>query len=406
MTSSTARSAIITGRGVVSCFGPSVETFVDAILAGEDGIRDIRDRLTSQRFTRGAPVVDFVPTEHFTEKALSGLDRFTQFAAVAARSAVAESAGALEGVPPERIAVVIGTASGGIDVLDAGFRRLYSEGLRPLPFTIPMTMGNSAASRIAHEIGARGPVVGVTSACASASQAIHLGHLLMRSGVADVAVVGGADAIFNDSYLKAWDVLPVVSPDLCRPFSRDRQGLVLGEGAGILVLETIERAEHRAARGLGRLLGGALTCDAGALLAANPIGMTAAMKLALTDAGLSPEDVDYVNAHGTGTRSNDSSEAQALRTVFGDRVDRDLAVSSTKSQIGHAIGASGGLEAIVTLAALTRGIVPPTLNFTAPDPDGGIMPVPNHPMKRGLRYAISNSFGFGGLNSTLVLAAT
>lgn len=400
----TIHSAAIAGRGVVSCFGHSVDTFTEKLLSGANGNRDLGDRYAHLRFTQGAPVEDFDPHAHFDAKTEACLDRFAQFAVVAARAAVHEAGNAFVGLAHERIGVVIGTASGGIDVLDHGFARIYRDRLRPMPLTIPMAMGNAAASRIAHEVGARGPVLGVTSACASAAQAISMGHLLLRSGIVDVAIVGGSDSIFNDSFLRAWDVLPVVSPDFCRPFSRNRRGMVLGEGAGVLVLEPSERAERRGATSFGRLLGGASSCDAGQILAADSAGMASAMRLALADAGLAPSAVDYVNAHGTGTRSNDAAEARALRSVFGDRIDGDLAVSSTKSQIGHALGASGALEAIVTLAALMADVVPPTLNFTEVDPDCGLSPTPLDPIARPLDYAISNSFGFGGLNSTLVFA--
>lgn len=391
---------LITGRGIVSCLGLDVEQMAARILAGEGAIRPVGERLTSQRFTMGAPVDDFVPADHFDTRSVRTLDRFAQYAAVAGRNAWAEAGGAQAGHAPERIGVVVGTASAGIDILDDGFERIFVGGGRPSPLTIPMTMGNAAASRIAREIGARGPVFGVTGACASAGQAILMGAMLIRADVADVVVVGGADAIFNEHYLRAWDVLRVVSPDQCRPFSTGRSGLVLGEGAGMLVLERQAHVQARGAASFGRYLGGASSCDAGDLLAPDPTGMATAIRLALADARLDPAAVDYVNAHGTGTAANDVAEAAALKAVLGPDLS-GASVSSTKSQIGHAMGASGALEAIVTLAALQAGIVPPTLGFLGVDPEIGFEPTPNVPRPRAMEIALSNSFAFGGLNVSL-----
>ena len=396
----TDRRLDVTGRGIVSALGNTVEDFESAIFAGRSGIVDITDLGFSLRFTRGAPIRDFDPAAHFDDRSLTMLDRFSRFAAVAARSAWRESGLDRDPPDPYRTAVVIGTANGGIDTLDDGFRRLFKSNSRLHPLTIPQTMASAPASRIAREVGARGPVFGVTSACASAAHAIMTGAGLIRTGLVDVAVVGGADSCYSEGYLKAWDALRVVSSDTCRPFSAERRGLVVGEGSGILVLERSGRAAARGVRPLAQFLGGGMTSDAGDIVAPDPKGMAAAIRAALIDAGLDAAEIDYVNAHGTGTVANDRAEAAALLDALGAH-GRSVPVSSTKSMVGHAMGASGGIEAIATIAAIRHGIVPPTMNHLGPDPDIGIDPTPNEARRRDIGVALSDSFAFGGLNVTL-----
>jgi len=400
----------ITGRGVVSSAGLTVAEFDRVILSGESRIGEFRDMgsFSGLRFAMGSPVRGFEPAAHFDDKTLSGLDRFTQFAAVAARQAAAE-AGLMEGgrfdlgIPRERIGVIIGSANGGIDSLDDGFRRFLTQDLKPKPLTVPMTMGSAPASRIAREIGARGPAFGVSSACASGAHAILLGAMLIRSGAVDVMVVGGADSCFCEGYLRAWDALRAVSPDTCRPFSIGRRGLVIGEGAAVFVLEKAGRAAARGARAKAFLGGAAMGCDAGELTVPDEEGMARAMREALSDAGLATGEVDYVNAHGTGTQVNDRLEAAAIRRVFAHG-RRQPAVSSTKSAIGHAMGASGALELLATIAALENSVAPPTLNFLGPDPACDIDVTPNEPRRLSIAAALSNSFAFGSLNVSLLVA--
>ena len=400
----------ITGCGAVSSAGLTVQDFTRTILAGESRIGSFAQASPSAnlKFAMGSPVRGFDAAAHFDEKTLSGLDRFTQFAAVAARQAVAD-AGLIESGPSgtvarsERIGVVIGSANGGIDILDEGFRRFLTLGLKPRPLTVPMTMGSAPASRIAREVGALGPVFGVTSACASAAHAILLGAMLIRSGAADAMVVGGADACFADGYLRAWDGLRAVSADTCRPFSVGRKGLIIGEGAAVFVIERAGRAAARGARSRAFLAGVGMGCDAGELTVPDEKGMARAMVAAIADSGLDLRDIDYVNAHGTGTQVNDRLEAAAICAVFAERKDR-VSVSSTKSAIGHAMGASGALELLATLSAIENGIVPPTLNFLGPDPACDIDATPNEPRRRDIAVALSNSFAFGSLNATLLVA--
>ena len=394
--------ADITVRGVISSSGLDISTFEASILSGKSSIR-LLDKYppSSLRFTMGAPVSGFDPGAHFDDRTLNGLDRFTQFAAVAARQAWHEAGLSDAGIPPERIGVVIGTANAGMDILEKGWKRILTEGKMPFPMTIPMTMGNAPASRIAREIQACGPVLAITTACASASHAILIGLMLLRAGTVDVAVVGGTDSCFNSGFLQAWDMLRVVSPSVCRPFSRDRQGLTIGEGAGILVLERPGHAERRGARVHARLLGGAMTSDASDMTSPNGVGMRRAIEGSLIDAGVEANDIDYINAHGTGTVINDRLEAAAIRAVFGSRTDQ-LPVSSTKSALGHAMGASGALEALVTIAAMAAQIAPPTLNFNETDPECALDIVAEGPRPVRMNAVLSNSFAFGGLNASLV----
>ncbi len=400
MTGARRHGVDITGRGIVSALGQSVEAFTRAILDGRCAIGAFDEQPKRLRFSSGAPVRDFVPSDHFDGRTSGALDRFAQFATVAARQAWRESGLDRDAPDPTRIAVIIGTANAGIDILDDGFRRIFKTHARLPPLTIPMTMGSAPASRIAREIGARGPVFGVTSACASAAHAILIGADLISGGRVDVAVVGGTDSCYSEGYLRAWDALRVVSTDTCRPFSIDRGGLIVGEGAGVLVLERPGRAAARSGRAIAELLGAGMSCDAGDLVAPDPTGMALAMRGALAAAGLDAGAVDYINAHGTGTVANDRAESIAILDIFGGHAE-PIPVSSTKSMVGHAMGASGAIEAIATLAAMEVGFVPPTLNHLGPDPEIGIDPTPNVGRARSIAIALSNSFAFGGLNVSL-----
>ncbi len=405
----------ITGRGVVSAAGQSIDLFSKSILAGNGYIGPFVERNPppppkpedaaglNLRFSKGAPIRDFDPSAHFDERTLSGIDRFSQFAAVAARQAWKEAGLDVEPPPGERVGVIIGTANGGHDILEAGWLRLLREGRKPVPLTIPMSMPNAPASRIAREVGAHGPVFAVSSACASAAHAVLLGVMMIRSGAADVMIVGGADTCFTFGYLRVWDVLRVVSPDVCRPFSKGRLGMSIGEGAGVVVLEKPGRAKARGARPVAHLAGAGMSSDAGDLTTPNVQGMITAIRGSLNDSGLAPERIGYVNAHGTGTLVNDRTESAAIRTVFGSSTDR-LPVSSVKSSLGHAMGASGALELLATIATLQKQIAPPTLNFQASDPDCPLDVVPEGPRKIEVEAALSNSFAFGGLNVTLAVA--
>ncbi len=390
----------ITGRGVVSSLGSSIAAFEKALLSGGCGIGDITDMLPGLKFTKGAPVRDFDPSEHFEDKVQGHIDRYTQMAAVAARQAWQEAGLDVDPPQPHRVGVVIGTANTGIDATARAFRKIFIDGGKPSPFTIPQIMGSAPASRIARELCAKGPVFGVTSACASAGHAMIVGEGLIRAGIIDVAIVGGTDSCFEIGLLRAWEALRVVSADTCRPFSLGRKGLIMGEGAGVIVIERAGRASARKKPVLGRWLGSGMSSDAGDLVAPDPEGMKAAIRAGLADAGVDAAQVGWINAHGTGTQFNDKCEAAACLDVFGPACPP---ISATKSQVGHAMGAAGAIETIATLAALNHGILPPTLNFVAPDPECPVDAVTEGPRPSKIDVAIKNSFAFGGLNLSIVL---
>jgi nodulation protein E len=275
-------------------------------------------------------------------------------------------------------------------------------GTRVHPLTIPKTMANAGASHISMEFGVTGPAYTISTACSSAGHAIGEAYWKVRSGFAPLAIAGGSEAPFSFGILKAWEAMRVVSPDACRPFSRDRRGMILGEGAAMFVLEPLEAARARGARIHAEIVGFGMSADACHITQPSKEGAARAMRAALRDAALAPEAIGYVNAHGTGTLANDATEAAALRDVFGARVAQ-LAVSSTKSMHGHALGAAAALEAAATAIALRDGVLPPTANFTAPDPECDLNVIANTARAAEVEYAMSNSFAFGGLNAVLVL---
>ena len=350
-----------------------------------------------------AQLKGYVPTEHFDEKRLVLLDPVSQYALIAARQAVAQAGLRCEGELAERAAVVIGTGIGGAVTQDQIARRLYGErNPRVHPLAIVRVMPNAPASQISLELGWRGPTFAVASACASSNHALAQALLLLQTGAADVALAGGTEASITVATVKAWEAMRVLADDTCRPFSRGRRGLVLGEGAGVFVLETLAHAQARGATILAELAGAGMSADAADIVMPDALGAARAMRTALAQAGLAPQDVGYVNAHGTGTLANDRTETQAIHSVFGSHA-RKLAVSSTKSMHGHALGAAGALELIAVLGALREGVVPPTINHLGLDPDCDLDVVPNAARERHVDAALSNSFAFGGLNAVLAL---
>jgi nodulation protein E len=347
-------------------------------------------------------VPDYDPLRHFEEKEALLLDRFAQFAAVAAREAVRASGIEFSPELAERTAIVLGASGGGKSTEDDGFHHLYAlKEPRVSPLTIARAMSNAGASRVSLEYGITGPVYTVSTACSSANHALGQAFRMVRSGEVEVAIAGGSEAPLSLGFLKAWEAMRVVSPDTCRPFSSDRRGLILGEGAAVLVLEPVERARARGATIWGEIAGFGMSSDAHHITQPSALGAARAMRAALIDAELAPEAIGYVNAHGTGTLANDATEAEAIRSVFGAHT-RNLPVSSTKSMHGHALGAAGALEAAATLGALQAGLIPPTANFTTPDPACDLDVVPNTPRAAQIECAISNSFAFGGLNAVLI----
>jgi len=348
-------------------------------------------------------VLDFDPDAQIDPRRSNAMDRFAQFAVVAARSAIADSRLPLDDALKLDIATVVGTGVGGQNTQDAQYHKLYAENARKLhPLTIPRLMVNAAASHVSMELGLKGPTYSVATACASGTHAIGQAFHMLRAGQVSAAIAGGTDACITVGTIKGWEALRVLATDTCRPFSKTRSGFVLGEGAAMVVLETHERATARGARIYAEVLGFGMSADAGDITAADPDGAARAMQAALRDARKTPDEIDYVNAHGTGTPLNDRTETVALRTVFGATADR-VAVSSCKAVLGHSLGASGALEFAATALALQSQTIPPTANYEEPDPACDLDVVPNVARQSPIRAAISNSFAFGGLNAVLVL---
>jgi len=390
------RRVAVTGIGTVSALGLTFPDFWEALKRGECGIRPMKlVPEGSLRFPNAAEVQGFDPLQHFEEKELAFVDRFTQFGAVAAREALSVSGIQLDG---ERTAIVTGTSSGGQTTEDENFRSFYALQGRVSPLTIARVMGNATASRISLETGITGPVYNVSTACSSSNHAIGQAYWMVRNGVVEAALAGGSEAPFSLGFLKSWEAMRVVSPDTCRPFSKDRKGLILGEGAAMLVLEPLEAARARGATIWAEIAGFGMSSDAHHITQPSAVGAGRAIRAALADAGIGAEAVGYINAHGTGTQANDVTETEAIRGVFGAGVP----VSSTKSMHGHALGAAGAIEAAAVVGALRYGFLPPTVNYTEADPQCDLDMIPNEGRSAQVEWALSNSFAFGGLNAVLV----
>ena len=396
---------VVTGLGAVSPIGQTAGSYWTGLKQGVCGIGPITQVPTPEELTQkvAAEVKNFDPLKHFDERQISMLDRIAQFAVVAAREAIAQSAITFDMPLSVRTATIVGVGVGGQTTHDDSFRRIYRENkARVFPLPIPKLMVNASASQVSMHCGLRGPAFVVASACASATHAIGLAFHMVRSGQVDCAVTGGAEACITFGTLRGWEAMRVMAPDTCRPFSKDRRGMILGEGAAMLVLEPLERAQARGAQILGEIVGFGMSADAADLTAPDLGGMTRSMEGALADAQLAARDIQYINAHGTGTTANDQAETQALHQVFGTQAGK-LAVSSTKSMVGHALGASGALEMVATLLALREGIVPPTIGYLEPDPACDLDYVPNEARAMTVNAALSNSFAFGGLNAVLAV---
>ncbi|SDW48036.1 beta-ketoacyl-[acyl-carrier-protein] synthase family protein [Roseicitreum antarcticum] len=398
------RRVVITGAGTVNPLGQGVAETFAAMAAGQCGIGplDFRDveRLIVQI---GAMVKDWDAEARFDRSQLAMYDRSTQFALEAARQAVAQSGLDFAALPDlaARAGVIMGTAGGGLTTSDDSYRAIYEERkARVHPFIVPKLMHNAAASHISMTYGVQGPVFTVSTACASSNHAMGLAFQMVRSGAVPVMLTGGAESMMCFGGLKAWEGLRVMSRTGCRPFSADRDGMVQGEGAGVVVMEDREHAIARGAPILAEVLGFAMTSDASDIVMPSVDGAVRAMAGALRDGGIAPERVGYINAHGTGTQANDRSEAAAIGQVFGATPPR---VSSTKAMHGHLIGAAGAVELMACLMALQDGIIAPTVNHTGPDPDCALDVVPNAAVLADLDVVMTNSFAFGGLNAVLAL---
>lgn len=395
---------VLTGAGTLNPLGHDVAATLRAMRAGQCAIGPLTcrdaDRLA---IGIGAEISGFDPEQHFTRAQLGLLDRFSQIALIAAREAMAQAGLALSDSQRPRAGVVMGTAGGGNMTADENFRAVYQDGKnRVHPFVVPRLMPNAAASQISMEFGLQGPSFTVSTACASGNHALAQASMMIRAGLADVMLAGGSEAMLNLGGMKAWEGLRVMSRDTCRPFSRTRSGMVQGEGGAVFVLESLDHARARGATILAELAGIGMSADAADIVMPDRDGPVRAMRAALADARVTPEDVGYVNAHGTGTLANDRIESQALREVMGAHLD-SLPVSSTKSMHGHLIGATSAVEVLACLMALRDGVIPPTANWQEPDPDCVPDPVPNRAREARVDVAMSNAFAFGGLNAVIVL---
>ncbi len=396
---------VITGMGALTPLGMSAPATWSAMREGRSAIGPITliDR-SDLRFGIAAEVKNFDPLQHFDAKRVPMLDRVSQFAVVAAREAVAMSGIDFEASGlGDNTAVIVGTGIGGEGSHDAASQRLYGQGIQRLhPLTIVRLIPSAPSSHVSIDLKLTGPSFGTTSACASANHALAMALALVRSGMASAAVAGGTEACITHGTIRAWEAMRIMADDTCRPFCKQRRGMVIGEGAGMFVLETLERAQARGAPILAELAGVGMSADAGDIVMPDMRGAASAMSRALADAGLAPEDVDYINAHGTGTPANDPTETRAIHQVFGSHAKR-LAVSSTKSMHGHPLGAAGAIELIGVIGALRDGVVPPTINFIDPDPECDLDYVPNTAREMPVAAALSNSLAFGGLNAVLAL---
>lgn len=401
------RRVVVTGIGVLCAIGRNRDEFMQALRAGRCGIGPIETTdIQDLRFRNGAEVKGFNPEHHFAPKEADMIDRFAQFAVVAAREAVAHSGIEWSAALREDMAIVTGSCVGGQTAEDLGFREVYKMGRpRVHPMTIPKTMANAGASAISLEFGITGPAFTISTACSSSAHAIGQAFAMVRSGVADVAIAGGSEAPFSYGILKAWEAMRVVSPTRCRPFSKDRNGMVLGEGAAMMVIESLDHARARGAQPVAEIAGFGMSSDAYHITQPSAEGAAKAVRMALKDAGIAPDQVGYVNAHGTGTTVNDVTETRALHLAFGGHA-KNLAVSSTKAMHGHTLGAAGAIESAAAVLSIANGFLPPTIHFTERDPDCDLDYIPNAARPAAVEYAISNSFAFGGLNAVLVLRRT
>lgn len=397
---------VITGQGAISALGNTSHEIQSAMREGRCGIGplDFPD-VERLQIRIGGQVRGYVPESHFSRQKLPLYDRFTQFALLAAAEAVAQSGLDFSGDLGEQAGVVLGTSGGGLQTQDENYRLVYQEGKnRVHPFVVPRLMNNAATSHVSMAHGIRGPSYTVATACSSSNHAMGQAFNLVRSGMARVVLTGGSESMLCFGGIKAWEGLRVMSREACRPFSQDRSGMVQGEGAAVFVFEALEDALDRGAEILAEVRGFAMTSDASDIVMPNMDGAIRAMIGALRDARLAPEDIGYINAHGTGTAVNDRTECAAVRRVFGTHADA-LMISSTKSMHGHLIGGTGAVELLACLMALRHGVIAPTIGYNIPDPDCDLDVVPNEARDHRVRAVMSNAFAFGGLNAVLVLSA-
>jgi len=405
------RRVVVTGLGITSPLGTGLEKNWDALTSGRSGIGPITHFDTTDFPVKFAGEIRDLPLDDFIDrKEARKMDLFIHYALAAATMASADSGLEINDDNAERVGVVVGSGMGGLPSIERYHSAFIEGGYRKIsPFFIPMSIINLAAGQISIKHGAKGPNIAPVSACATGTHAIGDAFRMIQRGDADAVISGGAESTVCSLGIGGFSVMKALSTRnddptaASRPFDKNRDGFVMGEGSGVVVLEEYESAKKRGARIYGEVLGYGLTADAYHLTAPSPGGEGAArcMQMALDTAGLNPEDVDYINAHGTSTPFNDLYETMAIKTVFGEHA-RKVMISSTKSMTGHLLGAAGGVEAIFSLLAMTRGVVPPTINYTEPDPECDLDYVPNQARQADVKVAISNSLGFGGTNATIL----
>ena len=397
---------VITGAGTINALGGSVSETLQAMREGQLGIGPLQMRDLDRLSVKiGGQIKDFDPEAHFDRQKLALYDRVTQLVLLASREAMAQSGLEITEELSETTGVVLGTAAGGMNTWDDNFRSVYEEGKnRVHPFVVPKLMTNAAASHLSMAHNIKGPSLTVSTACASSNHAIGLAFHMVRSGMAQVMLAGGGDAMLTFGGIKAWEGLRVMSKTACRPFSANRSGMVQGEGAGVFVLETYEGAKARGAEILAELIGFSMTSDASDIVMPNQHGAVRAIRGALRDARLDPQDIGYINAHGTGTAANDKTECAAVTEAFGAHAPA-LMMSSTKSMHGHLIGGTGAVELLACLMALRDGVIAPTIGYEQPDPNCALDVVPNVARQAKVTATLSNAFAFGGMNAVLALKA-
>jgi 3-oxoacyl-[acyl-carrier-protein] synthase II len=406
------RRVVVTGMGVVTAISCRVDELWQQLLAGASGVHPVRLFDTSDlKIKIGGDIYDWDPSAYIDPKDAKRIDRFTQFALVAGTDAIRDSGLDVAREDAYRCGVVLGSGIGGLGEIEAQMNRLMTKGPdRVSAFTVPKMMLNAAGSVLAIEYGIRGPNYAVATACASATNAMGDALKLIQDGRADVIVTGGTEAAMTRMGLSAFQNIKALSTrnddpaGASRPFDADRDGFVFSEGAGLLVFEELAHAHARGAKVYCEVFGAGVSTDAGHITQPdeNGTGAARAMSNALADAQVAPADVDYINAHGTSTQLGDKAETLAIKTVFGNHA-KQLSISSTKSQLGHTLGASGGIELVVTIQTLLQRVIPPTINLHSPDPDCDLDYTPNQPRERHVRIAMSNSFGFGGHNACIVV---
>lgn len=399
-------NVIISGLGAITAAGIGVDKLKQAAFSGTTCIHDIEYAWKGQDnnvIFHGGKVRDFKFTDHFNKSAELLYDPFTAYGLIAAKEAIENSGIPLEEISGTRTAVIFGTGLGGASTFDFTSYRIYSLHEKNVsPFSIPKIMPNAAASHICMQYKINGPSFTIATACSSSTQAIGLGLQLIRSGLVDKAIVGGSEAMISSGVMRTWEVMRALSPTSIKPFSKNRDGTVLGEGAGILVLESEEYNKARNGPVLAKLIGFGTSTDGKDLVKPDVEGASLAIKAALKDANLTPDQIDYINAHGTGTQLNDSNETAAIKNIFGNHA-YNLSISSTKPIVGHILGGTGAVETIITVLAMQDSFIPPTINYEQPDENCDLDITPNVGKKKRVKHALSNSFAFGGINAVLAL---